>query len=280
MLFKVLKSFLSPAVNNLTLWTGDKTGRTWKPKIHATHQLILYLIRLKQGLNIQDMSYRFDVDYSTLRRIFVTWTQFLFKKFNEIRSEMFTPLSHHNPMPQCFRNSFLKKTRVVLDCTEIMCESSRNYKQQGHLYSSYKSHATIKILIGVAPSGACMFVSEAMEGCISDKEIVIQSGILDLLEEGDVVCADRGFVIEELVAQRGAKLIIPPFLGKRVHFSKEEVAKTKLIAHARIHIERFNERMKNYKILSGIIPLSLSSQVSQLVFIICCLVNFQKPLVE
>ena len=276
----VLKSFLGPATNNLTLWTGEKSGRTWKPKVLAEHQLILFLIRLKQGLGLKDMSYRFGVEYSTLRRLIVTWTQFVYSKFNEIRNEMFAPLSHHYPMPQCFRNSLLNKVRVVLDCTEIMCESSRNYQQQGHLYSNYKSHATVKILIGVAPSGACMFVSEAMEGCISDKEIVQKSGILDLLDNGDVVCADRGFLIEELVAQKGAKLVIPPFLGRRSHFSREETAKTKLIARARIHIERFNEKLKNYKILSGVLPMSLMPQISQIVFIISCLVNFQKPLVE
>ena len=63
--------------------------------------------------------------------------------------------------------------------------------QQGRLYSSYKSHTTVKFLIGVAPSGACHFVSDGYEGSISDKQITIQSGYLDYIQEGDLILADR-----------------------------------------------------------------------------------------
>jgi hypothetical protein len=170
--------------------------------------------------------------------------------------------------------------RVVIDCTEMYIESSTNFKQQGNLYSSYKGCPTTKVLIGVSPSGACMFVSEAFEGAISDREIVKQSGFIEQVSEDDVVLADRGFTIEDLLASKKAKLVIPPFLSGRKEFSNEELVRTKIIAKARIHIERFNERIKNYRVISGIIPHSLVPLLSQLVFVLCCLVNFQEPLVK
>ena len=37
------------------------------------------------------------------------------------------------------------------------------------------------------------------------------SGFLDFLNPGDVVMADRGFLIKELLNERHVKLIIPPF---------------------------------------------------------------------
>ena len=80
---------------------------------------------------------------------------------------------------------------------------------------------------------------------------------------------DRGFTIEEDVLRKGGQLVIPPFLGKKSKFSKEETAETKLIARARIHIERFNERIKNFKILSGVVPMTLVPLLSQIVFILC-----------
>ena len=132
------------------------------------------------------------------------------------------------------------------------------------MYSSYKS-ATAKVLIGVAPCGACMFVSEVFEGAISDKKIVQESGIIDFIENGDQIVVDRGFTIEEMVAQKGGSLVIPPFLGKKTTFTKEETIQTKIIARARIHIERFNERIKNFRIICGIVPLSLASLLSQIV---------------
>ena len=53
---------------------------------------------------------------------------------------------------------------------------------------------------------------------------------------------------------------------------------TRRIAKARIHVERFNERLKKFKLLSRRIPLSLAPLATQLVVVAACLVNFQKTL--
>ena len=83
-----------------------------------------------------------------------------------------------------------------------------------------------------------MFVSQAFEGSISDREIVIKSKILDHMDPGDVVLADRGFTIHDLLADRDATLVIPPFLGRQDQLTPEQLAMTKIIAKARIHVER------------------------------------------
>ena len=54
---------------------------------------------------------------------------------------------------------------------------------------------------------------------------------------------------------------------ERKEFTEPEVIKTKLIARSRIHVERFNERIKKYRLISGIVPLSLIPLLSQIVFI-------------
>ena len=155
-----------------------------------------------------------------------------------------------------------------------------NYKQQGHMYSQYKHHSTLKVLIGVAPVGAFMYASDVYEGCISDREIVSRSDFVSYLNPGDVVVADRGFKIHDLCAKKGAKVIIPPFLDGRDCLTIEEEIETKLISKSRIHVERFNERFKKYRLLQGIVSLKLAPLLSQIVFITCCLVNFQPPLVK
>lgn len=75
-------------------------------------------------------------------------------------------------------------------------------------------------------------------GKISDKEITRRSGILELLENGDEVMTDKGFLIQDFLDPIGAKLVIPPFLGNTGIFSKEDVTKTQQIARLRIHVER------------------------------------------
>jgi hypothetical protein len=159
-------------------------------------------------------------------------------------------------LPACFCR--YKNIRTIIDCTEFRVQTATNFEQQGNLYSSYKSHTTLRVLIGISPNGALMYVSNAFEGCISDKEIVIQSGFLDKLHRGDLVMADRGFVIRDVLNERGVDLNIPPFLSGRKSFTPQEEAQTKLIAKVRIHVEGAIERLKKYRLLQKVIPLSLA----------------------
>ena len=140
--------------------------------------------------------------------------------------------------------------------------------------------ATFKVLIGIAADGSIVYVSDTFEGSISDKAIVMKSSFLDLINPGDTVMADRGFKIQHLLNSRKAHLYIPPFLRGRANFTPAEEIKTKKIAKLRIHVERAIERIKKYRLLQKRIPLALESVVSQIVFVTCCLVNFQEPLVK
>ena len=71
-------------------------------------------------------------------------------------------------------------------------------------------------MVGISPSGAITFVSKLFPGSISDKELTRKSGLIDLLERGDSVMADRGFDIEGDLIVKGVHLNIPPFLrGKQ-----------------------------------------------------------------
>ena len=114
-------------------------------------------------------------------------------------------------MPNAFKEKY-PLTRVVIDATEIFVEQPSLPELQQLTFSSYKYYNTHKGLIGISPSGAVIFVSDLYPRSISDKELTRQCGLLDKLESGDFVMADRGFDIEDDLILLGVKLNIPPFL--------------------------------------------------------------------
>ena len=77
-------------------------------------------------------------------------------------------------MAECFRANYLD-TFIVLDATELCTGIRSCLALQSQLYSSYKSHTTMKDLIGISPNGSIYFVSELWSGSISDRDLVIKS---------------------------------------------------------------------------------------------------------
>lgn len=83
------------------------------------------------------------------------------------------------------------------------------------------------MIIGVAPNTAIAFVSALYPGFISDKEIVKQSGLLNHMEAGDLIFADKGLLIQD-IGPPGVSGNIPPFL-EHGRLSENEVKLRKLL---------------------------------------------------
>ena len=167
-------------------------------------EFFLTLVRLRLGLLEQDITYCFGVSQSTVSRIFTTWINFMYLQFNQI--SLWPPREFVQAnMPKAFKLQ-CPTTRVIIDATELFVQQPSLPELQQLTFSSYKNHNTYKGLIGISPSGAVMFVSKLYPGGILDKELTRRSDLLDLLERGDSVMADRGFDILEDLAHIGVKL--------------------------------------------------------------------------
>ena len=95
-------------------------------------------------------------------------------------------------------------------------------------FLAYKRSNTARGLIGIAPNTAVTFVSKLYPK---------HCGILQLLEDGDSVRADRGFAILDDLP-KGVSLNIPAFMNGKDQLSVEEETDTRRIASLRIHVER------------------------------------------
>ena len=139
-------------------------------------------------------------------------------------------------MSASFKCHFLN-TRIIIDCYEIEFQRLSGLMNTSITYSQYKSRNTWKILVRCTPSGFISFVSEAWGGHVSDQETTMQSGLVDLLEPGNMIMADKGFNIQELVAKRGIPVNGPPKLeSKKKQMPALDVERTR-IAKLCIHVE-------------------------------------------
>ncbi|XP_048746653.2 uncharacterized protein LOC125659141 [Ostrea edulis] len=246
-------------------------------KLRLVDQFLLVMMRLRLGLLVKDLAYRFKLSSSTVSRIFSRWIIFMKQCLS---STVFLPELKHlqQRIPTCFKN--FSDTRIVLDCTEVIIQTPSSLENKSLTYSNYKSRNTFKSLIGVSMTGAVCLVSKLWGGSTSDVYITRHCGLLEHIQPGDAVMADKGFIhIKADLEKKGAKLYCPPFKTKN-QFTKEEVENTRRIASARIHVERKMEQIKNFRLLQGVNPLSLAPIANEIFFVCAALTNVLPPLVN
>jgi len=117
-------------------------------------------------------------------------------------------------MPDCFKELYTR-CRGIIDAAEIKVQAPSSMVLNSCSYSSYKSHNTYKGNIVIAPSGEIIHISLLYEGSISDKELVKKSGLLNLLQQGDQLMADKGFVIQDLLTPIGCDITMPAFISSK-----------------------------------------------------------------
>ena len=262
--------FLGPAVNNLTYWDTERKEKRRRMKLDPFNQLFLTLVKLRLNLRERDLAYRFDVSVGTVSKYFITWVCFLYRVFEEI-SWMPSVEQVKATLPCAFKDKY-PDTYTIIDGSEVFIERPSDLHMQSSTWSDYKSHNTAKFLLACTPNGAVMYISPLYVGSISDVQLTRESGFLDALRcqniSGMSVMADRGFTIKNHIEEIRAKLNIPPFLDGRQQMSPDNVKTGRGIASLRIHVERVIGRVKNYSILKGVLPLSMSRIANQIVCVL------------
>ncbi|XP_075550809.1 uncharacterized protein LOC142584582 isoform X2 [Dermacentor variabilis] len=220
-------------------------------------EMLIFLIRLRLNVPLQDLAYRFNVSQSTVCRVVNKWIDVAFVRLSRA-VKWPEPEELQRTMPMVFRQCFGTRLAVILDCFELFIERPSSFLPRSHTWSNYKHHNTVKYLIGIAPQGVITFISRGWGGRSSDKVITEKCGVLNNLQPGDYVLADRGFTIGDSVGLHCAKLAIPAFTKGKPQLSACEVEKTRKLANVRIHVERGIGLLRNkYRILKYTLPVEM-----------------------
>ena len=140
--------------------------------------------------------------------------------------------------------------------------------QTSGITTPLRRESTFGLTIRQLPLTICSGLGKLDNPRLSDRaEIVECSGFLNPppppSSKGDSIMADKGFTIEDIFLL-GISLNTPLFLGMSDQMSAEYVVKTQDIVSLRIHVERATNKVKNFSIFEGVIPLSQFGIVNQM----------------
>ena len=278
-LFDLLKlSVISSSLNSRSYAKEEKTA---KNQFYAT------LMKLRHNITMNDLAYRLHVTEATVSKFFHKWLDVM---YNNLKQLIIWPDSEtlRQNLPSVFLTNFTG-VKCIIDCFEIFIERPVAFTARAATYSNYKKHNTIKVLIGIAPTGAITYISSAWGGRVLDKIITQQCGFLQFIDPGDVILADRGFNVHDDVAIRGGRLEMPAFTKGKKQLSREEIEQSRLISRVRIHVERvIGQLRKKYTILAGRLPISLIKRptdtnvttIDKILVVTAALTNLSKSVIQ
>ncbi len=184
-------------------------------------------------------------------------------------------------LPIQFRHRY-SSVHCMIDAFEIQIEKSTDPVLQALTWSDYKEANTFKYLLACSPDGLIVYLSIGFGGRTSDLELTRSSGFIDSLKEGMEVMADRGFKhVDQLLREKGCKLIRPPSVSAGEILSKEVSIDSKRIASLRSHVERAIRRIREFTFLAphACTDHGLIKHLDNAVKIAGALVNLQPPII-
>ena len=272
--FGVIWGCINPYIEHCLKY-GDRNASEKTFSFRTQYLIVLMICR--HGLDFRFVSYMCDVSETTIGRIFNGWIVFLAALFNQLDQRPDQKYLQQM-MPEIFTRTGHGMTDLVLDATEFKFQTASNFDISSLMFSHYKNTTTGKALIGISAHGMGIIFSEIYPGSISDTEITEKTDILNYVQEGHEIMTDRGFAIQDLCAIKGVSLNRPKqkdadssvFLPGEIHRNFD-------IAATRIHVERYIGRVRNWRILNNVWPLSQVDMLTSTWQVICHTVNILFP---
>ena len=120
-------------------------------KLSVEDEYLLVLMKLRMGLSTIDLAERFCVTESTVVNIFLTWINYLYVTLGSLKIWPHRGIILNNSPVE-----FLEKypnNIVIIDATELKIQVPSALQKHSETYSTYKSHTTMKCLLGVDAKG-------------------------------------------------------------------------------------------------------------------------------
>ena len=138
---------------------------------------LLTLVRMRRNFDVHHLAYLFRVSEATVTNTFITWINFMYVKFGSICIWP-SSLAVKQTLPQSMKEKF-PNVRCTVDCVEFKVTVPSSLTLHKVLYSDYKSHTTVKVLVVIVPGGGFSFVLSGFPGSIFDKNITVKKWFIE-----------------------------------------------------------------------------------------------------
>lgn len=237
--------------------------------------IIVTLFKIKQNDSLERISDELELSRTKLATMILTGIEVLGIFFQYL---IFNPHPKEikKNLPLVFRITY-SNVEMIINCLEIQITKPFDPIKQAQTWSHCKNCYTVKYLIGCTPNGLVSFISQGYGGGISDKALVEQSNLVDILQPNAVVLAARRFKeVEALFNSRGMKLLRPPSIQNGIKQSQAEILQSKVMASL-VHVGRVVRRIRGFSLLKQhSVNSTYVPYLDEIVVIACGLVNLQE----
>ena len=174
MFMLMFNTFLKHGASKLNYWDGEKQSmgeKTFltedrnkpgrKRTLRPVDEFLLVMMRLRLGLLQEHLGDIFKISTSTVSRTLNTWINFMFDHCKGLVPYPSPDQIKFN-IPRAFHE--FPNCQIIIDCTEFFTEKPSNLSAQWKTWSEYKHHNTLKLLVGVTPSGMVSYISRLWGG--------------------------------------------------------------------------------------------------------------------
>ena len=172
---------------------------------------------------------------------------------------------------------------LILDATGFQIGHPSNPEVARHMWSEYYHQYAAVYQIGIVPAGCGVFVSRGQSPKLTDAEQAMMGGALEFVHRGGAMQVDKGYdKLRTFAAKHGIDVVIPVKKRRKVagaqdksrkKFARESVRGDRKTARTRIHSEREMIRVKNYKLLTQMLPMEYKDILDDLIWLCVCLGN-------
>ena len=162
--------------------------------------------------------------------------------------------------------------RVIIDAKEQRINKPQGEARQKPYYSGKKKTHTVKTQVAVNTRGQIEAISESVPGSTHDLTLLVGSGVLEGLGEGEGVMTDKGYVgLDKHYPD--VPLVIPYKKPRGAELSQEQRAFNREVSRHRIVVEHTMAQLNRFTVLRQVFRGKRRERHSQVTRVVAKVVN-------